>query len=475
MDHRRDPADTGEAVRFTANFLWMCQGYYRHSEGYTPEWTGMETFKGRIVHPQTWPEDLDYKGKNGRRDRFRRHGGDADPGDGQRMRDITMLQRSPTYFRAGRNAIAVAEELRELQVDEDVDPRNHAPEDPARSGCVHPAVLQRTGSGETGTAGGGARPISVRTTTSTRISRRTTGRGGSASRSSRMATCSRDQVGKASVVTDEIERFTENGIPLKSGKTLEADIIVTATGFNLNVLGDIDFAVDGKPLNFADTVTYRGMMFTGVPNMVVGVRLFPRELDAAVRSGGGLRVPAAEAYGGEGHETGRPALRPEDKDMPMLPWIDPEDFNPGYMMRGMHLLPKRGDKPEWPHTQDYWNEKDSCRRSIWTTRRSSIADGTAPLQQSRRERNPPGGNCREEPVAMWVNHGNPVTPAFRDMARAMHPVHPKPAQSGTHGATDGPPKGEVTKTVTGRWLPLATSYQHGMTNRRRDRQAASRA
>ena len=73
--------------------------------------------------------------------------------------------------------------------------------------------------------------------------------------------------GKASVVTDEIERFTETGILLKSGKQLDADIIVTATGFNLNVLGDIAFAIDGKPLDFADTVTYRGMMFTGVPNM----------------------------------------------------------------------------------------------------------------------------------------------------------------------------------------------------------------
>ena len=76
------------------------------------------------------------------------------------------------------------------------------------------------------------------------------------------------KTGKASVVTDEIDRFTESGILLKSGKALEADIIVTATGFNLNVLGDIAFVVDGKPLDFSDTVTYRGMMFTGVPNLV---------------------------------------------------------------------------------------------------------------------------------------------------------------------------------------------------------------
>jgi len=75
--------DSGEAVRFTANFFWMCQGYYRHAEGYTPEWKAMETFKGRIVHPQQWPEDLDYKNKKGRRDRLRRHRGDADSGHRQ--------------------------------------------------------------------------------------------------------------------------------------------------------------------------------------------------------------------------------------------------------------------------------------------------------------------------------------------------------------------------------------------------------
>ena len=110
--------------------------------------------------------------------------------------------------------------------------------------------------------------------------------------------------GKASVVTDEIDRFTEKGILLKSGEELEADIIVTATGFNLSVLGDIAFTIDGKPLDFADTVTYRGMMFTGVPNLALGVRLLPRQLDAARRPGRRLRLPAAQPHGGEGREAG---------------------------------------------------------------------------------------------------------------------------------------------------------------------------
>src|SRR6185503_10656324 len=122
---------------------------------------------------------------------------------------------------------------------------------------------------------------------------------------------------------------------------LEADIIITATGFNLCATGDIEFAIDGKPLDFADTVTYRGMMFTGVPNLVAD---FVCRLLQHMKATGAKKVT--------------PQLRPEDHNMPLLPWIDPENFNPGYMMRGMHLLPKRGEKPEWQHNQDYWAEKD---------------------------------------------------------------------------------------------------------------------
>ncbi|MCP5042118.1 MAG: NAD(P)/FAD-dependent oxidoreductase, partial [bacterium] len=110
--------DTSAPVRFTANFLWMCQGYYRHSQGYTPEWEGMEDFQGEIVHPQTWPEDLDYKGK-----RVVVIGSGATaatliPAIAGDTEHITMLQRSPTYFIPGRNENELADQLRELEVDE---------------------------------------------------------------------------------------------------------------------------------------------------------------------------------------------------------------------------------------------------------------------------------------------------------------------------------------------------------------------
>jgi len=164
--------------------------------------------------------------------------------------------------------------------------------------------------------------------------------------------------GKASVVTDEIDRFTENGILLKSGQELAADIIVTATGFNLCMLGDIAFAVDGKPLNFGDTVTYRGMMFTGVPNMAWVFGYFRASWTLRTDLVADFVCRLLTHMTAKGAHKVVPALRPEDHNMPLLSWIDPDNFNPGYMMRNMHLLPKRGDKPEWQHSQDYWSEKD---------------------------------------------------------------------------------------------------------------------
>ena len=110
--------DTGETVRFTANFLWMCQGYYRHSQGYTPEWKGMETFKGRIVHPQTWPEDLDYKGKNVVVIGSGATTATLVPAIAAECGHVTVLQRSPTYFIPARNENDLANTLRELQIDE---------------------------------------------------------------------------------------------------------------------------------------------------------------------------------------------------------------------------------------------------------------------------------------------------------------------------------------------------------------------
>jgi cation diffusion facilitator CzcD-associated flavoprotein CzcO len=352
--------ESGEALTMTANFLWMCQDYYRHSEGYTPQWPGMDSFKGRIVHPERWPEDIDTAGKQVVVIGSGATAATLIPAIADKCSHVTMLQRSPTYFRTGRNAIEIAETLRQLQISEDwiheiVRRKILFEQDTfTRRSFTEPEVVRQEllGGIRAALGPGSDAVIEKHFTPSYRPWRQ------------RIAFVPDADLfegiksGKASVVTDEIERFNATGILLKSGEQLDADIIVTATGFNLSVLGDIAFTIDGKPLDFADTVTYRGMMFTGVPNMVWVFGYF--------RASWTLRTDLVADFvcrllGHMKHKGARkvvPALRPEDHNMPLLSWIDPENFNPGYLMRDMHLLPRRGDKPEWQHSQDYWAEKD---------------------------------------------------------------------------------------------------------------------
>ena len=110
--------NTGETLHFTTNFLWMCQGYYRHAEGYTPDWPGMDQYQGLIVHPQTWPEDLDYKGKNVIVIGSGATTATVVPAIAAECAHVTVLQRSPTYFFSGANTNELADTLRELDIDE---------------------------------------------------------------------------------------------------------------------------------------------------------------------------------------------------------------------------------------------------------------------------------------------------------------------------------------------------------------------
>jgi cation diffusion facilitator CzcD-associated flavoprotein CzcO len=269
-----------------------------------------------------------------------------------------MLQRSPTYFRTGRNAIALAEELRALQIQEDwiheiVRKKILYEQDIfTRRSFSEPEVVKQELLGAVRAVLGPDYDVDTHFTPSYRPWRQRIAFVPDADLFKGIAS------GKASVVTDEIERFTETGLLLKSGKVLDADIIVTATGFHLNVLGDIAFTIDDKPLVFSDTVTYRGMMFTGVPNMAWVFGYFRASWTLRADLVGDFVCRLLTHMDAKGAHRVVPALRPEDKDMPLLPWIDSENFNPGYIMRGIHLLPKRGDKPQWQHTQDYWAEKD---------------------------------------------------------------------------------------------------------------------
>ena len=348
--------DTGERCRFTTRFLWMCQGYYRHAQGYTPEWKDMELFRGRIVHPQTWPEDLDYRGKNVLVIGSGATAATLVPAIAAETQHTTMLQRSPTYFFPAPNKNELADTLRELEIDESwvheiVRRKILHDQELMTKLCIEQPELAREELLKGVRAFLPEEEVERNFTPKYRPWQQ------------RLAFVPDGDLfqgikaGKASVVTGEIDRFTEKGVLLKSGQELPADIIITATGFDISVLGDIAFTLDGKPLDLADTVTYRGMMFTGVPNLlwVFGYFRASWTLRADLLADFVCRLLAHMEKKGAKQVTVQ--LRPKDRDMPRLPWIDAENFNPGYLLRALHRLPKRGDKPEWQHTQDYWTER----------------------------------------------------------------------------------------------------------------------
>jgi cation diffusion facilitator CzcD-associated flavoprotein CzcO len=350
--------DTGSTVSVRTKFLWMCSGYYRHSEGYTPQWPGTDRFQGQVVHPQLWPADLAYKDKQVVVIGSGATAATLVPAIADETAHVTMLQRSPTYFVTGRNANELADQLRALDIDpmwiHEIVRRKILADGQAITALSFsdPEFLRNELLNGVKAILGDDYPVEKHFSPTYRPWRQ------------RIAFVPdgnffhaiRD--GKASVVTDEIESFTESGIALKSGEVLEADIIVTATGFDLNVLGDIALTVDDEPLDFSNTVTYHGTMFTGVPNMAWVFGYFRASWTLRADLIADFVCRLLHHMDAQGVDVVTPTLPPEDSNMALLPWVDPENFNPGYIMRGIHLLPKQGDHAPWLHTQDYHSEKD---------------------------------------------------------------------------------------------------------------------
>jgi cation diffusion facilitator CzcD-associated flavoprotein CzcO len=356
---------TEQPVRFSAGFLWMCQGYYRHERGYTPPWPGVERFRGRLVHPQAWPDDLDL---SGRRVVVIGSGATAAtliPAIADRCAQVTMLQRSPTFFICGRNANDLADTLRQLDIPptwtHEIVRRKILFDQAAftRRCFTEPEVVRRELMAGVRAALGPGHEAEVDEHFNPRYlpwrQRIAFVPDGDLFKAVRE--------GKASVVTDRIERFVERGIELASGRVLDADVIVTATGFELNVLGDIAFRVDGAPLDFASCITWRGTMFTGLPNLAWVFGYFRASWTLRADLIGDFVCRLLQHLDHKGARAVVPRLRPQDEGMALKPWVDPENFNPGYLQRGLHRLPKQGEHAPWRHTQDYWTEKDELPRA----------------------------------------------------------------------------------------------------------------
>jgi len=332
---------------FTCNFLFMCSGYYSYKSGYKPDFAGAEDFGGQIVHPQEWPEDLDYTGK-----KVVVIGSGATavtivPAMADQVQSITMLQRSPTYMVARPSVNKISEGLRKV-----------LPEKTAYS------VIRKLNSwrgewfyNQTRTKPDKIREMLLKATRESLGDEEVEKNFTPTYNPWDQRLCllpdgdffKAIKSGKANVVTDTIERFDATGIQLTSGEHIDADIIITATGLNLVTVGDMDFVVDGKPINFADTWTYRGVGYSDVPNMASSFGY----INASWTLRSDLICQFVCRLLNHMTETGTtvctPRLRPSDHDIPARPWID--DFPAGYMQRMMPLLPKQGDRDPWTNPQ----------------------------------------------------------------------------------------------------------------------------
>jgi cation diffusion facilitator CzcD-associated flavoprotein CzcO len=350
--------DTGQRLRFTTGFLWMCPGYYDHAKPYRPQWKGTDRFQGVIVHPQQWPEDLDLAGK-----RVVVIGSGATaatliPAIAGKAEHVTMLQRSPSYYIARPPTDELAVTLRALDIPEEWTfeiLRRHnmarlhllAQMSAEAPGELHEFLMESI------------RPLLPE---GFDVDKHLTPR--YRPWQQRIAVVPDGDLfaalreGKASIVTDTIETFTSRGIRVSSGDEIGADIVVTATGFNLSVLGDVAFTVDGEPVDFTQHVTWRGIMINGVPNMAYTFGYFRHSWTLRVDLVSDLVSRLLSAMRDKGATMVVPTLRPQDADMRLLPWSDPDNFNPGYVMRSQHILYKQGDREPWTHMLEHQEERD---------------------------------------------------------------------------------------------------------------------
>ncbi|MCU1395854.1 MAG: putative flavoprotein involved in transport [Ilumatobacteraceae bacterium] len=357
---RRGEGDAEEPVELTCNFLFMCSGYYSYRGGYTPEFAGLDQFAGAVVHPQAWPEDLDTTDK-----RVVVIGSGATamtlvPALADTAAHVTMLQRSPTYVVARPDTDAVANTLRKVLPSRLAYQLTRWKNVTLQSfiygrSRTHPQQLKTRLLDQVRTALGPGYDVKKHFTPTynpwdQRLCLVPNGDLFTAIKS-----------GKASVVTDQIAAITEHGITLASGDHLDADIIVTATGLQLVTLGEMEFVVDGEPVDFATTWTYKGFAYSDVPNLASSF--------GYINASWTLRADLICEYVcrllNHMAETGTvqctPRLRPTDRGMPERPWID--DFSAGYMQRVMHMFPRQGDREPWINPQRYSRDKKMFRKA----------------------------------------------------------------------------------------------------------------
>ena len=351
---------TGASKTIECSFLFMCSGYYSYKKGHTPEFAGRERFTGTIVHPQEWPLNLDYAGK-----RVVVIGSGATavtivPSMAENAAHVTMLQRSPTYMVSRPDHDALANRMRKV-LPEKIAYNITRFKNTWRQQLVYNKTRTDPDKVKNLLLGG----IQLELGADYDIAKHFTPNynpwdqrlclvpNGDFFKAMRE--------GKASVVTDHIASFTETGIQLASGEHLEADVIVTATGLELVTLGEMDFMVDGKQVDFSQTWTYKGFAYSDIPNMA--------STFGYINASWTLRSDLTAEYvcrllnhmRKKGVAQCTPRLREQDRNMKQRPWID--GFSSGYMQRMMHRMPRQGDHEPWINPQNYRRDKKMFKHS----------------------------------------------------------------------------------------------------------------
>ncbi|MDF0530105.1 NAD(P)/FAD-dependent oxidoreductase [Tsukamurella sp. 8F] len=342
-----DRGDTGERIRLSAGWIFSAGGYYRYDEGYTPHFEGRDRFQGTIVHPQHWPEDLDYAGK-----RVVVIGSGATavtliPAMADEAGHVTMLQRSPTYILPVPSQDPIANLLKRVVGLE----RGYALT--RRKNIVQQRIVYQLCQRFPGPARKVLRHLNARALPEDYPvdvhfnpaynpwdQRLCTVPNGDLFKAIRS--------GDASVVTGRIATFTETGIELESGEHLDADIIVTATGLNLQPFGGVPLVVDGEPVDLHQTVAYKGMMLSGVPNLAfaIGYTNSSWTLKIGLLCEHFCRL--LEHMEDQGYDTCRAEL--DDPGMETRPLLD---FGAGYVQRSLDRLPRQGTEAPWLMSMSY--------------------------------------------------------------------------------------------------------------------------
>lgn len=341
-------------VQLTCNFLYLCTGYYDYDNGYTPEWPGVERFRGMVVHPQKWPEHLDYAGK-----RIVVIGSGATavtlvPAMAEHAAHVTMLQRSPSYVVSRPAEDKVANFLRRV-----------LPDRAAYMIARWKNVLTGTFFYSLARNKPEIFKWMVARGVRTQLGKKYDSKHFTPPYNpwdQRLclvpdADLFREiREGRVSVVTDHIETFTEDGLLLKSGEKLAADIIVTATGLVLKLFSGMQLVVDGTPVDLPKTLVYKGMMFSDVPNFAFAVGYTNASWTLKCDLAAGYVCRLLNHMDQHGYLMCIPRVNePDIGDQPVI------DFNSGYVLRSLHTLPRQGLKTPWRLHQNYVKDLSMMR------------------------------------------------------------------------------------------------------------------